>query len=63
MHYRELAYEPGLFDLFNKQIPYTVINLDGDSHLFSLEFTEAVPFGELRERLASAGLLEPAGSQ
>jgi hypothetical protein len=63
MHCRELAYAPGRYYLFNNQIPHTVINLDVDRHLFSLEFAEAVPYGELRERLAAAGLLEPAGSQ
>ena len=63
MHCRELAYEPGRYYLFNNQIPHTVINLDVDRHLFSLEFAEAVPYGELRERLATAGLLEPVGSQ
>jgi hypothetical protein len=63
MHCRELAYEPGRYYLFNNQIPHTVINLDVDRHLFSLEFAEAVPYGELRQRLASAGLLEPAANQ
>jgi hypothetical protein len=59
----ELAYEPGRYYLFNTQIPHTVINLDVDRHLFSLEFVEAVPFGELRDRFAAAGLLEPSGSR
>jgi hypothetical protein len=54
----ELTYEPGRCYLFNNQIPHTVINLDADRHLFSLEFAEAVPFGELLERFAAAGLLE-----
>lgn len=63
MRCRELAYEPGHYDLFNNQIPHTVINLDVDRHLFSLEFTEAVPYGELRDRLRAAGLLEVAGSR
>jgi hypothetical protein len=63
MHCRELAYEPGRYYLFNNQIPHTVINLDVDRHLFSLEFADAVPYGELRDRFAAAGLLEPAGSR
>jgi hypothetical protein len=59
----ELHYEPGRYYLFNNQIPHTVINLDVDRHLFSLEFAEAVPFDELRDRFAQAGLLESSGNQ
>ena len=58
MHCLELSYEPGRFYLFNNQIPHTVINLDVDRYLFSLEFVKAVPFGELRELFAAAGLIE-----
>ena len=53
----ELPYEPDRFYLFNNQIPHTVINLDVDRHLFSLEFANAVPYGELRDQFAAAGLL------
>ena len=63
MHCLELAYEPGRYYLFNNQIPHTVINLDVDRYLFSLEFCEAVPYGELRERFASAALLDHAGQR
>jgi len=58
MHCLELAYEPGRYYLFNNQIPHTVINLDIDRHLFSLEFREPLPYAELRDRLAAAELLE-----
>ncbi len=60
MHCLELPYEPGRFDLFNNQVPHTVISLDVDRHLFSLEFAEAFPYVELHERFAAAGLIEPS---
>ena len=47
------------FYLFNNQIADTVINLDFERYLFSLEFAEAVPYDELLVRFAAAGLIEP----
>jgi hypothetical protein len=44
----ELPDEPGRHDLFNNQIPQTLINLDVDHHLFSLECAELVPYANLR---------------
>ena len=58
MHCLELAYEPGRFYLFNNQMPHTVINLDIDRYLFSLEFAEATPYDALREQFAASGLIE-----
>ena len=59
MHCLELCYEPGVYYLFNNQVPHTVINLDVNRYLLSLEFTDPLPYGELRERCAAAGLLQP----
>jgi hypothetical protein len=61
MHCLELNYEPDRYYLFNNQTPHTVINLDVDRHLFSLEFAEPLSYGELRQRFAAAGLLEQVG--
>lgn len=58
MHCLELRYAPNRFYLFNNQIPHTVINLDVNRYLFSLEFTEPVPYADLKQRFADAGLLE-----
>lgn len=44
--------------LFNNQIPHTVINLDGDRNLISLEFAEPTPYAELRQCCQEHGLLE-----
>jgi hypothetical protein len=59
MHCLELRYEPGRFYLFNNQVPHSVINLDVNRYLFSLEFAEAFPCAALKQRFADAGLLEP----
>jgi hypothetical protein len=59
MHCLELRYEPGRFYLFNNQVPHSVINLDVNRYLFSLEFTEPLSYAELKRRFADAGLLEP----
>lgn len=56
MHCVELNYEQNRYYLFNNQIPHTVINLDIDRYLFSLEFAEAVPYNDMRKRFISAGL-------
>lgn len=58
MHCLELRYKPGRFYLFNNQVPHTVINLDVNRYLLSLEFAEPVPYAELKERFAEAGLLD-----
>lgn len=63
MHCLELRYEPGRFYLFNNQVPHTVINLDVNRYLFSLEFADPMPFGELKQRCAAAGLLEPEAGE
>ncbi|MFN7678154.1 MAG: hypothetical protein ACK5QW_06095 [Cyanobacteriota bacterium] len=57
MHSLELCYEPGCFYLFNNQVPHTVINLDVNRYLFSLEFSQPLSFAELKERFGSAGIL------
>ena len=59
MHCLELRYELGRFYLFNNQVPHTVINLDVNRYLFSLEFAEPLSYAELKQRFAEAGLLEP----
>ena len=59
MHCLELRYEPDRFYLFNNQVPHSVINLDVNRYLFSLEFTEPLSYAELKRRFADAGLLEP----
>jgi hypothetical protein len=58
MHCLELEYEPGRFYLFNNQVPHSVINLDVNRFLFSLEFAEPVPYAELKQRFADSGLLD-----
>lgn len=59
MHCLELRYEPGRFYLFNNQVPHTVINLDVNRYLFSLEFAESLSYFDLKQRFTDAGLLEP----
>lgn len=58
MHCLELRYEPGRFYLFNNQVPHTVINLDVNRYLFSLEFAEPIPYFDIKQRFDAAGLLE-----
>lgn len=58
MHCLELTYRPGRYYLFNNQVPHTVINLDVDRYLLSLEFEEARSYDELRWSLLAAGLLD-----
>ena len=58
MHCLELKYEPGRYYLFNNQIPHTVINLDVDRHLFSLEFAEPLLCHGLRQQFAASLLLD-----
>ena len=62
-HAIELRYPPGRYMLVNNQIPHTVINLDVDRYLLSLEFSEPIPYNELRRLFLDAGLLEANGSQ
>jgi hypothetical protein len=61
-HAIELRYPPGRYVLFNNQIPHTVINLDGDRYLLSLEFSDPIPYDVLRCRFLDAGLLETNAS-
>ena len=58
----ELRYPPGRYVLFNNQIPHTVINLDGDRYLLSLEFAVPTPYDVLRRRFLAARLLETNAS-
>jgi hypothetical protein len=58
MHCLELGYEPDRFYLFNNQMPHSVINLDVNRYLFSLEFAEPLPYHELHQRFAAALLLD-----
>jgi hypothetical protein len=58
----ELCYPPSRYVLFNNQVPHTVINLDRDRYLLSLEFSEPTPYEELRSRFLAAGLLETSVS-
>lgn len=58
MHCIELTYAPGRYYLFNNQIPHTVINLDVDRYLLSLEFERAIPYADLSQRLRAADLLD-----
>jgi hypothetical protein len=44
--------------LFNNQVPHTVINLDGDRYLLSLEFSDPTPYDVLRRRFLAARLLD-----
>ena len=62
MHCCELQYRPGIYYLFNNQIPHTVINLDVDRYLLSLEFADEIPYADLRHRLTEAGLIDLAES-
>lgn len=57
MHCLELCYKPSHFYLFNNQVPHTVINLDRNRYLFSLEFAGNHSYSELRDRFAAAKLL------
>lgn len=58
MHCLELQYEPGCFYLFNNQVPHSVINLDVNRYLFSLEFADPLSYSELKQRFMGAGLLD-----
>lgn len=58
MHCLELQYEPKRFYLFNNQMPHTVINLDVDRYLFSLEFDKPLSYPELKDQFAIQGLLD-----
>lgn len=59
MHCLELQYEPGCFYLFNNQVPHSVINLDVNRYLFSLEFADPLSYADLKQRFTAAGLLDP----
>ena len=58
MHCLELCYRPGRYYLFNNQVPHTVINLDVDRYLLSLEFKREIPYLDLRDQLKQADLLD-----
>ena len=58
IHCLELRYEPGRFYQFNNQGPHTVINLDVNRYLLSLECAEALRCTELKQCFAESGLLD-----